>query len=114
MAVLLTVLNSKYGGFARQRCNMLLRNLTSLIELLRRVLEHQEAFLELYPVLSSAFCEKQLPMEYKKYQSIVTVTIRLTKTLLHPVKGLTEPTQASITNNLKQFESLRKTLSSFM
>lgn len=114
MAMLLAILNNKYGGFARARCNLLLRNLTSLIDLLEKVLVHQENFIELYPVLSSSFCEKQLPPEYKKYQAIVAATIRLMKTLINPVKGLNEATLAMINNNNKQFDALHKTLSGFM
>jgi hypothetical protein len=63
--MLLSIMNNKYGGFARHRCQTLLRNLNNLIKLLEELLIYQGNFIELYPILSSSFCEKQLPLEYK-------------------------------------------------
>jgi len=115
MMMLLSVINSKYGGFARHRCQGLLRNLNALIKLLEELLIHQDNFIELYPIMSSSFCEKQLPNEYKDFQKIVTATMRQMKILVNPVKGLaTEATMSLLTGNNKQFESIHKKLGAFL
>jgi hypothetical protein len=115
MMMLLGVINSKYGGFVRHRCQGLLRNLNALIKLLEELLVHQNNFIELYPTMSSTFCEKQLPSEYKEFQKIVSTTMRQMKVLINPVKGLAaEATMSLLTGNNKQFESIHKKLGAFL
>lgn len=115
MMLLLSVINSKYGGFARHRCQGLLRNLNALIKLLEELLVHQDNLTELYPIMSSTFCEKQLPLEFKDFQKIVASIIRHMKILVNPVKGLAaESTMSMLTSNNKQFEAIHKKLATFL
>jgi len=57
----MNIINHKYGTFARKECNKHIRNINSLAQLLGLAIEHQEKFLNLFPILTSKYAEKQLP-----------------------------------------------------
>ena len=88
MTVLLNTLNHKYGTFARTSCMTYLKQMNSLIEMLELTLIHQEKFLDLYPILTSKYAEKQLSSETTKFFSILDKTMKNVRHLTRPTGHL--------------------------
>lgn len=60
--------------------------MNSLGNLLELTIIHQEKFLSLYPILTSKYAEKQFTGEFKKFDGILTKTMKNVKALIKPTE----------------------------